>query len=141
MKSMENAYETIYAQNALLSVKRSAWSLYQHELTQINPLTHRRYTARKALSNVLRWMAIQKKRGPMALIELTPTQSKILQLLVTEGLSRRQIAHRLNRTERMVQFHCAEIRTRFGLSTMPQVVAVAVEYGLVAAPQVKERSC
>jgi DNA-binding NarL/FixJ family response regulator len=137
MITLENARETIYTQDALLSVKRSAFALYQHELTQINPLTHRHYTPRQALKNILRWMALQRKRGDMYQIQLTPTQQKILQMYV-EGLSRRQIAYRLNKTERTIQFHCAEIRTRLGLNTLHQVVAVAVEYGLVAAPQLQK---
>jgi DNA-binding NarL/FixJ family response regulator len=138
MITLENAREKIYAQEALLSVKRSAWTLYQHELKQINPLTHRRYTPRQALQNILRWMALQKSRGNMAQIQLTPAQQTVLQLLVSEGLSRKQIARRLNKTERTIQYHCAEIRARLGLNTLHQVVAVAVEYGLVAAPAVNK---
>ena len=134
MRSTENAHQTIYAQDALLSVKRSAWALYRHELAQTNPLTHRPYTRREALSNVLRWMQLQKKRGTMARIELTPTQSKILQLLVTEGLTYKEIALRLGRKSSTIKNHMAQMRTRVGLNSTPQVIAVAVEYGWVGAP-------
>lgn len=138
MNSLENARETIYAQEALLSVKRSAWALYQHELTQTNPLTHRRYTPRKALSNVLRWMAVQKKRGNMAPIELTPTQKQVLRLLVFDGLTQKQIAFVLHKSDRVVRDHFANIRARVGVTSTYQLVAIAVEYGLVAAPRLQK---
>ena len=109
-KAKENARDIIYAQEALLSVKRSAWALYQHELDQLNPLTHRRYTSRQALRNVLRWMVLQKKRGAMAQIILTPTQKKVLDLLVLEGLTSKEIALRLDCAPVTVQFGCESVR-------------------------------
>lgn len=137
MKPKENAQEIIYAQEALLSIKRSAWALYQHELQQVNPLTHRHYTPSQALTNVLRWIAHQKKRGHMAPIELTPTQKIILRLLVAEGLTYKEIALRLGRTTNTIMSHMEHIRTRVGLSSTHQVIAVAVEYGWVGAPVLK----
>lgn len=134
MDSKENARETIYAQDALLSVKRSAWVLYQHQLMQINPRTKKHYTHRKALSNVLRWMALLKKRGNMSQIQLTPTQKKILRLLVMEGLTRKEIALRLARKPVTIDWHMKQIINRLGVNSTYQVIALAVEYGLVGVP-------
>src|SRR5687767_840497 len=103
--SKEFARHTIYAQDALLSVKRSAWVLYRHELNQINPITKRHYTPRKALSNVLRWMTFQKNRGTMAHLELTPMQDKILRLIVLEGLTQKEIALRLGKKRVTIAHH------------------------------------
>lgn len=134
MDPRENARQTIYAQDALLSVKRSAWVLYQHELTQINPRTRRCYTPGKALSNVLRWVAFQKKREKMATIQLSPLEKEIINLMVTEGLTRKQVAYRLSMPDATVKYRLAQIRARIGLSSTYQVVAIAVEYGLIGVP-------
>src|SRR5687768_3440705 len=118
MITLKNARQTIYAQDALLSVKRSAWALYQHELTQINPLTHRRNTPRRALSNILRWMALQKKRGRMATIDLTPAQKRVLSLLVGEGLTRKEIALRLGKKPVTIDWHMKQISNRLGVHSV-----------------------
>jgi len=138
MITPENARQTIYTQDALLSIKRSAWALYQHELTRINPRTNHPFTPRRALSNTLRWMAYQKRRGPMNAIRLSDVETEILKLRVTEGLAFKQIAYRLNLTERIVKYRMAQIRVRVGLSSTDQVVAIAIEYGLVAPPQLQK---
>lgn len=135
---MENARQIIYAQDVLLSVKRSAWVLYQHGLTQIDLRTHRRYTPRKALSNVLRWMAFQRKRVKMAPIQLDPLEKSILQLMVTEGLTRKQVAYRLNIPDATIKYRLAQIRASIGVSSTHQVVAIAVEYGLVGVPELQK---
>jgi DNA-binding NarL/FixJ family response regulator len=131
------AKEIIFAQEALLSIKRSAWVLYQHEVTQVNPLTKRRYTPRQALRNVLRWMAIQKKRGTMSRIEFTSIQTTILQLLVVEGLTYKEIALQQGVKLGTIMDHMARIRAKMGLRSTHQVVAVVVEYGLVGVPRLE----
>lgn len=140
MNSIEVARATIYAQPALLSVKRSALALYRHELTRIDPETKKRYTHHKALHQTLRWMAIQMKRGDMSDIQLTTIQEKIVRLLVLEGLPAKAIAVRLGKSHGTIKKNLSEIRARTGLNSTYQVIAVAVEYGWVSAPLLKEQS-
>ena len=137
-KNMAQARQTIFAQLAPLSVKRSAWVLYQHELTKIDPRTRKPFTQRKAMTNVLKWMALQKKRQELGLRQLSPMQKKIIEMLVMEGLTQKQIAFRLHRNSDTIKHHCERIRKKVGVDSMYQVVAVAVDLGWVTAPQVKE---
>ncbi len=138
MITLENARQIIYNQDALLSIKRSAWALYQHELSRTNPNTGRHFTPRRALSNTLRWMSIQTRRGVMNIIHLSDVETAILKLRVTEGLAFKQIAYRLKLPERTVKYRMAQVRARVGLSSTDQVVAIAIEYGLVAPPQLQK---
>lgn len=135
MISLERARETIYTQDALLSVKRSAWALYQYEMKRINPRTQRRFTRRQALANILRWMSIQKNRGKMSTVQLSPTQKRIVGLIASEGLTRKQVASRLNMSENTLKTHLNRIKHSIGVSSLHQVVAIAVEYGWACAPQ------
>ena len=133
---MQEAKQTIYAQEEMsLSIKRSAWTLFQHELGHINPATSKPYTPRKALSNVLKWMALQKARQDEALKNLTPTQRKLIYFLVVEGLTQKQMALRMDRELVTIKQHFAQIRTKLGVESLYQVVAVAVERGWVNAPK------
>lgn len=138
-KILQEAKSTIYAQEEMpLSIKRSAWDLFQHELENINPATSKVFTARKALSNTLKWMAQQKNRQVAALRKLTPTQKKILRLLVEKGLTQKHIALQLQRRQRTIRHHMSQMKIKVGLESLYQVVAVAVELGWVSAPPVKE---
>ena len=137
-KSMTLARQTIFAQLAPLSVKRSAWVLYQHELTRIDPRTRKPFTPRRALSNTLKWLAWQATRQDAAMKTITPTQRRILHLLVVEGLTQKQMALALGVETVTIKRHFTEIRKRIGVSSTYQVVAIAVEMGLVSAPQKKD---
>ena len=135
---IQEAKQTIYAQEDMsLSIKRSAWTLFQHELGRTNPSTSKPFTPRKALSNVLKWMALQKSRRPEELRYLTPTHKLILQLMV-EGLTQKQIALRLGRAERTVVRYCVEIRQLVRVDSIYQAIAVAVERGWVNAPKLDD---
>lgn len=135
--TLKLARATIFAHEIPLSIKRSAWALFQHELDRMNPATSKAFSQRKALSNTLRWMAQQKKRQEKKLKKLTPTQNKIIHMLVVEGLTQKQMALRLNRELRTIKHHFAQIKIKVGLASMYQVVAVAVELGWVSAPEVE----
>lgn len=135
---LDVARAMINAQPTRLSVKRSALALYRHELMRIDPETKKRYTHRKALHQILRWMAIQMKRGSMSDIQLTTIQENIVRLLVLEGLPAKAIAVRLGKSHSTIKKNLTEIRTRTGLNSTYQVIAVAVEYGWVPAPMLKE---
>jgi len=136
---MQDAKQTIYTQEDMsLSIKRSAWALFQHELSSTNPATSKPYTPRKALSNVLRWMALQKARRQEGLKYLTPTHKEILQLMVNEGLTQKQIALRLGRAERTIKRHCVEIRELVQVDSIYQAIAVAVARGWINAPKMDD---
>jgi Response regulator containing a CheY-like receiver domain and an HTH DNA-binding domain len=133
---MQEAKQTIYSQEDMpLSVKRSAWALFQHELGRINPATQKPFTARKALANVLKWMALQRVRQREGLKYLPPMHRKILQLMVNDGLTQKQIALRLGKAERTVKRYCIEIRELVQVDSIYQAIAVAVELGWISAPK------
>lgn len=134
-KSMTNARNIIYSQTMSLSIKRSAWILFRHELTRLDPKTGRTFTRRKALANVLKWANAQKSRLDAGLKQLSPMQIKIVEMLVMEGLTQKQIALRLQRDPNTIKHHCERIRKKVGVESMYQVVAVAVDQGWVIAPQ------
>ena len=71
---------------------------------------------------------------------LTPTQRRLLYLLVVEGFTQKQMALALGVDPVTIKRHFTEIRKRIGVESTYQVVAVAVEIGLVRAPQRKDRS-
>ncbi len=135
-KNLEHARRLINDQAAPTSVRRSAWLLYLHELDRINMLTKKPYTHRQALSNTLRWISQQKAKLRMK--RLTPLQRQIVHLMAVEGLSQKQIAERISRSPRTIEVRCKQIRMRLGLSSMYQVVALAVQRGWVSAPLVED---
>lgn len=137
-KILKEAKATIYEQEMPLSIKRSAWELFQHELQNTNPATSKIFTPRKALSNTLKWMTQQKKRQVAALKKLTPMQKKILRMLVEEGLTQKQMTLRLQRSPTAIKHHMSQMKIKVGLGSLYQVVAVAVELGWVSAPSVQE---
>lgn len=136
--SMTQARQIIYSQTMSLSIKRSAWILFRHELTRIDPKTGRAITRRKALVNVLKWASAQKSRLDAGLKQLSPMQIKIVEMLVMEGLTQKQIALRLKRDPNTIKHHCERIRKKVGVESMYQVVAIAVDQGWVTAPQPQE---
>ena len=133
-KIMQQAKETIDAQEAVpLSIKRSAWILFQHQLSRINPATGKPFTARRSLSDTLKWMDLQKQRHDAIMKQLTPMQKQIITLIVEEGLTQKQIAQRLGLEHITVRYHMSEVRKRIGAASTYQVVAVAVEMGWINA--------
>lgn len=132
---MEEARKIINQQEVPLSIKRSAWILFQHELIRINPVTSKPFTPRRALSNVLKWMAGQKAKQNLK--KLTPTEQRLVRLLV-EGLTQKQMALELGCDPVTVKRHFAQIRRKMDLYSTYQVVAVAVERGWVNAPRIDE---
>ena len=132
---MMRAKLIIYEQAAPLSIKQSAFMLYRHELSRIDPATSKPFTSRKALSNVIKWMMWQKARHDATIKTLTTTQRKLLYLLIVEGLTQKQIALVLQRDQETIKHHFKVIKRQMGVSSLYQVVAVAVERGWVNAPK------
>ncbi len=66
-------------------------------------------------------------------IALTPREREIV-VLVTEGLSNRQIAERLFVSERTVETHVSHVLAKLGGSTRTDIVAWAFSTGLGAIP-------
>lgn len=131
---MTKAQQVIFEQDVPSAVRRSAWLLYQHELSRINPVTCKPFSSQKALSNILRWISEQKSKRR----RLTPMQRQILYLLAVEGLSQKEIAHRLGRDRGTIKLRFAQIRQRLGVTSMYQVVVLAVQHGWIRLPQVEK---
>jgi DNA-binding NarL/FixJ family response regulator len=133
---MMRAKQVIEEQDAPQSIKRSAWVLYQHELERIDPATTKPFSSRRALANTLKWIALQAAKRKMK--RLTPMQRQIIYLLAVEGLSQKQIANRLKRDRGTIKLRFAQIRQQFGMVSMYQVVALAVERGWIDGPKVDD---
>lgn len=129
---VEQAREAIFSQRGLLiSIRRSAWWLFQHEMTRTDPHTGQFYTPRKALENTLNWMADQAEVLERVKQEPTQMQRRLLQMLA-EGKTPKQIAYELGKNARTLRVHFSHIRSRLGVETMYQVMAVAVKKGWVS---------
>lgn len=116
---MDAAKQTIYAQDASLPVKRSAWFLFEHELMKGGQWV-------TILPGVLKWMSDQR---------LTPREKHIIRLLV-QGMTQKQIAFEMGCKQRMVRFHLTRVRQKLKLVSTDQVIAVAVDRGWVRAPRI-----
>ncbi len=135
-KTIEEAKRIIDQQEMPLSIKRSAWMLFQHQLDRINPATKKPFTPRKALTNVLKWMAGQKVQQEFR--QLTPRERELVCLLV-EGFTQKQMAVEMRCDLVTIKRHFTQIRRKIGAISTYQVVAVAVERGWVNAPRIDER--
>ncbi len=62
--------------------------------------------------------------------QLTPRQREVVQL-VAEGLSAKQIAHRLTISTKTVEFHKAAVMQQLGLKSTAELIRFAVETGVV----------
>ena len=133
---MQQAQQIINSQADIsLGIKRSAWLLFQHELSRINPETNKPFTVNHALTNVLKWMAGQK--AMQSFRQLSPREREIIGMIV-EGLTQQQIALELGCKLGTVKIHLTRIRQKVGAVSTYQVVAIAVERGWIQAPRVDE---
>lgn len=63
-------------------------------------------------------------------IHLTPRELDVIQCVV-DGMSNKEIAHKLGMTVRTVKFHLDNIFTKLGVTSRTGVAMFAVQYGLV----------
>lgn len=85
--------------------------------------------ARNELSDLCREMARaqQDSRGEMA-SPFTAREAEVL-TLVARGLANKQIAHRLNISDRTVQFHVKALFDKTGGQSRTEAVVIAIERG------------
>ncbi len=76
--------------------------------------------------------AAQKVRARQYSSHLTPRQREIVQMCA-EGLAQKEIAGRLNLSEKTVQFHKHHIMETFNLKSNADLVLFAVKEGLISA--------
>jgi DNA-binding NarL/FixJ family response regulator len=134
---MQEVKEIIFAQEGVsLAVKRSALKLYKHEMDKLDDMPSRRPSARKVLSNILKWMAGQAAKEKYSR-RLTSIELEILQLLV-EGMPQKQIALELGCSHKRVKRHFSQIRRKVNVWSTYQAVAVAVERGWVKVPKLDD---
>lgn len=69
---------------------------------------------------------------------LSPRQREILGLLVENGMTQSQIARRLDCSRSSVKNHLLKIKSKLGVETLYQAVAVAMSEGLVGVPERNE---
>lgn len=125
----EDAMSMIFSQDVQIAVRKTAWLLYQHEIGRHN-------NTDLALRSTLEWIEQQKAKQQMK--RLSPLQKQIVYLMAVEGLTRKQIAERTNRSMRTIEIRCRQIRKRLGLTSMYQVIALAVHRGWVGPPVVDD---
>jgi DNA-binding CsgD family transcriptional regulator len=128
------AKETIFEQTSLLTaIRRTAWWLFCHELSRKDPETGKLYTPYKALDNALKWMGEQSEMLERVKQEPTQMQRRLLQMLA-EGKSGKQIALEIGIHEQTLRTHFSRMRSRIGVETMYQLIAVGVKKGWVRVP-------
>lgn len=123
--SDKQAKDTIFGQPLPLPVRQSAWWLYQHELSQIDPVP-----PPQALENTLKWMVEQLLLIESRKLQPNNIQRRMLQMLV-EGLSEKQIAFELGMNLATARWIFLRLRTRLGLQSTYQLVAHSVHRGWV----------
>jgi DNA-binding NarL/FixJ family response regulator len=128
------ARSTIEAQRISQRVRASAWQLYEHELDRMDPHTGKPYTPRKALRNVMLWIEGQRKQQEKAKCSPTPRQRLVLQMMVS-GMKQNQIAERLGISVRTLKYHFSSMKSRLGVETLYQVVAISVQEGWIKPPK------
>lgn len=128
---MDTAKQTIFEQKGLLlCIRRTAWWLFQYELTRTDPATGKPYTPWKALDNVLKWMGEQSEMLERVKREPTQMQRRLLQMLA-DGKSQKQIALELGIDARNVRSRFYKLRSRLEVDTLFQAIAVATKKGWV----------
>jgi len=70
--------------------------------------------------------------------ELTIRQKEVLQLL-SEGLSMKQVAHRLNIAPRTVAFHKYTMMDELGVGSSAELISFAIKHGLAGASSADSR--
>lgn len=73
----------------------------------------------------------------MLTIQISSAEKQLLILMVEEGLTQKQIAYRLQKTERTVRKQLEDMRARVGVRSTYQVIAIAIEHGLIGVPVVQ----
>lgn len=123
-KILDQSKEAIFSQQSLLmAIRRTAWWLFIHEMEN-------GYTHYEALDNVLLWMAEQSEMLERVKREPTQMQRRMLQMLA-DGKSGKQIARELGKNEQTLRGHFRRVRTRLGVDTMYQVMAISVKKGWI----------
>ena len=86
-------------------------------------------------------VANHRQRGPVKVADrgpggesLTPREKEVLRLL-SEGLSARQMARRLELSERTINTHVANVYRKLAVSNRVQAVRQAIRLGLVNEPE------
>ena len=128
MQTVKSSKVLLDAQNTIRDqadlpprLKRTASRLFAHEVRRGRP-------PRVALRSVLTWMDDQRRAIERARRLPTPTQRKILQLLI-EGKNRKQAAYHLRIGHVTVRQYCSEIVRRMQVDSLYQAIAIGVRDG------------
>jgi DNA-binding CsgD family transcriptional regulator len=70
------------------------------------------------------------EQHPKMNFHVTPTQKKILQLCA-EGHRAKEIAHLLRRSRRTIEEHLIQTRKTVGARTLPHLIALAAQCGVL----------
>ena len=82
----------------------------------------------KALQEYQNQRSISQETDPQK--TLTPRERQVLHL-VTEGLTNRQIAHRLEISPRTVEMHRANLTRKLGVQSAAELVRYALQHGII----------
>ena len=69
--------------------------------------------------------------APQQRVELTERQQTVL-ILICEGLTAKDLAARLNISDKTVEFHRRRLLTVFSVKNAVQLVRTAIRHGLIA---------
>ena len=117
------------ADNVVQMINKQVW-VYPDSLSRI--LKNKENVFLKAV-NLQEWVFVivesnQNKKNTIDQRNLSKRQRQVLKLL-SEGLSNKQIAERLNVSMRMVNLHLAAIKTKLGTKTNAQSVSKGTVLG------------
>jgi len=87
------------------------------------------YFATPCLTEGMLGSFVQNFKKMIAYPELTVRQKEVLQLL-SEGLSMKQVAHRLNIAPRTVAFHKYTMMDELGVGSSAELISFAIKHGL-----------
>ena len=94
-------------------------------------LKGRIYLTPMIAKNVLESFMVESHQRRIAVLELTPRQSEVLQLL-SEGRSAKEIASILDISTRTVEFHKYRLMESLGLCTNAELFQYAIKHGIVS---------
>jgi DNA-binding CsgD family transcriptional regulator len=107
-----------------MRIRQSGYSLYLHELAK-------RKSPDEALRAVMLWLDDQCRIEAKRRLEPTPLEKRLLQMLVQDGMTMKQIAFKTGRNLGTTKANFKRIRKRLGDITLYQLVALSVERGWV----------